>query len=164
MDNRWENAMLANKVDNIDKRVNKIEKRLVTVEKQLTEAVVLLNSMPEKTVQIAIGSAEGFLSNHLEKTKRAVLMLGFATASDVAKVTKRVRAVESNYLCQLERMGLITGERVGRKKWFAIATKPSSGANESCEELPSNQSSLKQNFREIEKISKEKSVRPENKP
>ncbi len=66
MNDRWEGAMLANKVD-------KIDKRLVTVEAQLTEAVIRLNTMPEKTMQIAIGSADGFLPDHLEKTKRAIM-------------------------------------------------------------------------------------------
>jgi predicted transcriptional regulator len=117
MNDRWEGAMLANKVD-------KIDKRLVTVEAKLTEAVIRLNTMPKKTVQIAISSADGFLPDHLEKTKRAIIMLGYATASEVAKVTKRVRAVESSYLCQLERMGILNVERVGRIKRFRIVTKP----------------------------------------
>lgn len=149
MNDRWEGAMLASKVD-------KIEKRLVAVETQLTEAIIRLETMPEKTVQIAIGSADGFLPDHLEKTKRAIIMLGYATASDVAKITKRARAVESNYLCQLERIGLLTVERVGRIKWFKIATKPLLSAYESFEQDPSNQSTLKQNFAKYEKWSKEK--------
>lgn len=109
---------------NACKQVDKIDKRLVTVEAKLTEAVIRLNTMPEKTVQIAIGSADGFLPDHLEKTKRAIIMLGYATASEVAKVTKRARAVESSYLCQLERMGILNVERVGRIKRFRIVTKP----------------------------------------
>jgi hypothetical protein len=149
MKDRWEYAMLASKVD-------KIDKRLITVEAQLTEATIRLNTLPEKTVQIVIGSADGFLPDHLEKTKRALIMLGHATASDVAKVTKRVRAVESSYLCQLERMGLITVERVGRVKWFKIVTKPLLSAGESFEQDPSNQSTLKQNFAKYKKRAKEK--------
>jgi hypothetical protein len=131
MDDRWERAMIASKVDKIDKRVDKIDKRvdkiderLVSVETQLAETVILINTLPLKTMQIAIGSADGFLPDHLEKTKRAIKMLGDATASDVAKVTKRARAIESGYLCQLERMGLLSSERVGKIKWFRIVTKP----------------------------------------
>jgi hypothetical protein len=156
MNERWEGAMLASKVD-------KIEKRLVAVEKQLTEVVIRLETMPEKTVQIAIGSADGFLPDHLEKTKRAIILLCYATASDVAKVTKRTRAVESSYLCQLERMSLITVERVGRIKWFRIATKTLLSAYESFEQDPSNQLTLKQNFCEIRNGQKKKLVRPEYK-
>ena len=113
MDEKWERAMLASKVDKIDKRVDKVEKKLTEMDTQI-------NTMPQKTMQIAIGSADGFLPDHLEKTKRAVKTLGYATASDVAKVTNRVRAVESSYLCQLERIGILTGERVGRIKWYKI--------------------------------------------
>jgi ArsR family transcriptional regulator, lead/cadmium/zinc/bismuth-responsive transcriptional repressor len=113
MDDKWERAMLVSKVDKIDKRVDKVEKKL-------TEMDIHLNTMPQKTMQIAVGSADGFLPDHLEKTKRAIKMLGYATASDVAKVTNRVRAVESSYLCQLERIGILTGERVGRLKWYRI--------------------------------------------
>jgi ArsR family transcriptional regulator, lead/cadmium/zinc/bismuth-responsive transcriptional repressor len=156
MNDRWDGAMLASKVD-------KIEKRLVAVETQLTEVVIRLETMPEKTVQIAIGQADGFLPDHLEKTKRTIIMLGYATASDVAKVTKRTRAVESNYLCQLERMSLIAVERVGRIKWFRIATKPLLSAYESFEQDPSYKSTLKQNFCEIRNAQKKKLVRLEYK-
>ncbi len=83
-------------------------------------------------------------------------MLGYANASEVAKVTKRARAVESNYLCQLERIGMITVERVGRIKWFRIVTNPLLSADESFKQNPSNQSTLKQNFPKYEKWSKEK--------
>lgn len=117
MDDKWERAMLASKVDKIDKRVDKMEKKL-------TEMDVILTTTPQKTMQIAIGSAEGFLPDHLEKTKRAIKILGYATASDVAKVTNRVRAVESSYLCQLERIGILTGERIGRSKWYRLVTEP----------------------------------------
>ena len=149
MDNRWERAMLANKVDKIDKQVDKIDKRLAPVETQLKETVIFLDTMPQKTVQIVIGSADGFLPDHLEKTKRAIKTLGYATASDVAEVTKRARAVESGYLCQLERIGLLTGERVGRIKWFRIAAKPILSASESLQQDPSNPSTVAQNFLEI---------------
>ena len=142
MDDRWERAMLASKVDKIEKRVDNMETKL-------TEMVIILDTMPEKTVQIAIGSADGFLPDHLEKTKRAIKMLDRATASDVAEVTKRSRAVESTYLCQLQRMGLLAVERVGRTKYFRIATKPISSVYESFEEDPSNQLTLQQNFSEI---------------
>ncbi len=141
--------MLANKVD-------KIDKRLVTVEAKLTEALILLNTMPEKIIQVAIGSTDGFLPDHLEKTKRAIIMLGYATASDVAKITKRARAVESNYMCQLERMGIITVERIGRIKWFKIVTKTLLNADESFKQNPSNKSTLKQNFAKYNNLSKEK--------
>jgi predicted transcriptional regulator len=76
-------------------------------------------------------------------------MLGNASASEVAKITKRARAVESSYLCQLERIGIINCEHVGRIKRFSILKKPLLRAYESFKQNSSNQLSLKQNFCEI---------------
>jgi ArsR family transcriptional regulator, lead/cadmium/zinc/bismuth-responsive transcriptional repressor len=142
MNDRWEGAMLANKVD-------KIDKRLIALEEQFSEAIIRLNTMPEKTMQIAIGSADGFLPDHLEKTKRAITMLGNASAMEVAKVTKRARAVESSYLCQLERMGIINVERIGRIKRFRSIKSPSLIICKSLEQDPSNIITSKQIFCKI---------------
>jgi hypothetical protein len=142
MNDRWEGAMLANKVD-------KIDKRLIALEEKFSEAVIRLNTMPVKTMQIAIGSADGFLPDHLEKTKRAIIMLGYASAMEVGKVTKRARSVESSYLCQLERMGIINGERVGKIKRFRYVKSLSLSVCKSLEQDPSNKSISKQNFCEI---------------
>ena len=142
MNDRWEGAMLANKVD-------KIDKRLIALEEQFSEAVIRLNTMPAKTMQIAIGSADGFLPDHLEKTKRAIILLGYASAMEVAKVTKRARSVESSYLCQLERMGIINVDRVGRIKQFRSIKSPPLSVRKSLEKDPSNDSTSKQNFCEI---------------
>jgi hypothetical protein len=60
------------------------------------------------------------LPDHLRKTAIAVSRSGKATANDVAKETKRARAVESNYLNQLVMMGHLKRERKGRKVLFFI--------------------------------------------
>lgn len=60
------------------------------------------------------------LPDHLRKTAVAVSKSGEATANDVAKETKRARAVESNYLNQLVMMGHLKRERKGRKVLFFI--------------------------------------------
>mgnify|MGYP001077527535 CR=1 FL=1 len=60
------------------------------------------------------------LPDHLRKTAVAVSKVGKATASDVAKETRRARAVESNYLNQLVVMGHMKRERKGRKVLFFI--------------------------------------------
>ena len=105
------------------------------MEIELMEMEIRLGTAPLKTVQIAIGSADGFLPDHLEKTKRAIKMLGEATAGGVAKVTKRARAVESGYLCQLERIGILNSERVGRNKLFRIVTEHLQIVTESPEQV-----------------------------
>jgi len=60
------------------------------------------------------------LPDHLRKSALAVSKSGKATANDVAKETKRARAVESNYLNQLVMMGHLKRERKGRKVLFFI--------------------------------------------
>ena len=60
------------------------------------------------------------LPDHLRKTAIITSKLGKATAHDVAKQTKRARAVESNYLNQLVMMGHVKRERKGRKVLFFI--------------------------------------------
>jgi len=42
------------------------------------------------------------------------------TSADVAAVTHRVRAVESGYLCRLERIGIVDKMRKGRKVVFTL--------------------------------------------
>ena len=60
------------------------------------------------------------LPDHLRKAAIALYKIGRGTAEDVAKETKRARAVESGYLNQLVAMGHVKKERVGRKVYFYI--------------------------------------------
>lgn len=65
------------------------------------------------------------LPDHLRETSTALFELECATAEDVAKKTHKERAVESNYLNQLVRMGHVTKHRKGRKVYFCINEKSS---------------------------------------
>jgi flagellar biosynthesis chaperone FliJ len=58
------------------------------------------------------------IPDHLRKTLVAVYRLGFVIAEDVAQETGRARALESNYLNQLARMGYLKRERKKRKVYF----------------------------------------------
>jgi len=60
------------------------------------------------------------LPDHLRKTAVTLCKLGEATAEEVAKQTKRARAVESGYLNQLVVMGYMKKERKGRKAYFYV--------------------------------------------
>jgi len=60
------------------------------------------------------------MPDHLRKTAMTICRLGRATADDVAKQTRRARAVESAYLNQLVVMGYLKKERRGRKAYFYI--------------------------------------------
>jgi len=60
------------------------------------------------------------LPNALRKTAMALYKLEEATAEDLAKETKRLRAVESSASNQLVRMGFLNKRREGRKVYFYI--------------------------------------------
>lgn len=73
------------------------------------------------TAPLDIDSAELLaLPDHLRKTALALYQLERGTAGEVAKITKRARAVESGYLNQLTLGGRVKKERVGRKVYFSI--------------------------------------------
>jgi len=59
------------------------------------------------------------LPSHLQKTMKAILELGEATAEGIAEKTGRVRATESDYLNQLERTGLVKRRWQGRTVRFS---------------------------------------------
>lgn len=48
------------------------------------------------------------LPDHLRKTALALALQGWATATDIANITHRARAVECSYLNQLVMQGLAT--------------------------------------------------------
>lgn len=102
--------LLKTKVDAIFEAQKKLSTKLmgteIKEEKPVAESldVMMLLSLPD----------------HLRKTAIAVSKSGKATAYDVAKETKRARAVESNYLNQLVIMGHLKRERKGRKVLFFI--------------------------------------------
>ena len=63
------------------------------------------------------------LPDHLRTTATTLFEIGPATAEEVAKITFKERAVESNYLNQLVRMEHVEKYREGRKVYFRINEK-----------------------------------------
>jgi hypothetical protein len=63
------------------------------------------------------------LPDHLRTTATTLVELQSATANDVAKMTHKERAVESNYLNQLSRMGHVNKYRKGRKVYFSVSER-----------------------------------------
>jgi hypothetical protein len=59
-------------------------------------------------------------NNILRTTATALVELGYATASDVARIMHKKRAVESDYLNQLVLLGHVNKCREGRKVYFSI--------------------------------------------
>ncbi len=60
------------------------------------------------------------LPDHLRTTATTLFEIGPATAEDIAEITRKERAVESNYLNQLVRMEHVEKYREGRKVYFHI--------------------------------------------
>jgi DNA-binding transcriptional ArsR family regulator len=60
------------------------------------------------------------LPDHLRTTATTLFEIGPATAEEISVVTKKERAVESNYLNQLVRMNHVEKYRNGRKVYFRI--------------------------------------------
>lgn len=69
---------------------------------------------------MSISDVETLLAmpDHLRRTLETVLTFGAVTAGDAAQRTGRARAVESSYLNQLSRMGLLEKARKGRNAYF----------------------------------------------
>ena len=63
------------------------------------------------------------LPDHLRTTATTLFEIGPATAEDIAELTRKERAVESNYLNQLVRMEHVEKYRAGRKVYFQINNK-----------------------------------------
>jgi len=60
------------------------------------------------------------LPDHLRQSYHAIEDLKEATATQVASITKRARAVESSYLNQLVMLGFLKKRKEGRKTIFSI--------------------------------------------
>ena len=58
------------------------------------------------------------LSPPLWRTLKAVLELKKATADDLSKVTGRPRTIESRYLAELNRLGIVARKRISRKVYY----------------------------------------------
>jgi hypothetical protein len=63
------------------------------------------------------------LPDHLRKTALVLAQQGRATATDIANITHKARAVESAYLNQLAVQGLAKKERNGREVYFQPEVK-----------------------------------------
>lgn len=61
------------------------------------------------------------LTQPLWKTLSAVIQLKEATAEDVSRITGRPRTVESKYLSELNRIGLVARKRVSRRVYYVEA-------------------------------------------
>ena len=108
---------------------------VVEVLRQVSSKIDRMNETLEKILRLLTekGDAElkpldamtlVSLPDHLRQTVMVMLRVGEATAGEVAEKTGRARAVESGYLNQLVRMGLLGKGRRGRMVYFSAAQNP----------------------------------------
>lgn len=101
-------------------RIKEIERRLENVERALGLRDADRGRRP---LQVDFGELLE-LPDSLRRTILALRGLREATTEEVAERTGRTRSVETIYLNQLVRMGLLARERRGRKIYFKPKTKP----------------------------------------
>ncbi len=109
--------------EDITKRLERIEKRLMAIEKLLKTSLPGERPVMEVPRRDTLTTGvEGLLElpDSLRKSMMAIQELGEATAEETAKKTRRTRSVESIYLNQLVRMGLLQRERRGKKVYFSL--------------------------------------------
>ncbi|MEM1566557.1 MAG: transcriptional regulator [Candidatus Bathyarchaeia archaeon] len=111
-------------------------KKPIQILEKIKENLEKLNEKMEVMIELQKHGRKGFeplspeapldvmtllsMPDHLRKTAMTVCRLGRATADEVAKQTRRARAVESAYLNQLVIMGYLKKERKGRKAYFYV--------------------------------------------
>ncbi len=73
---------------------------------------------------LEISESELFsLPDHLRKTYLIVMSKGICSATEVSNLSGRCRAMESNYLNQLARMGWLTKRRDSKTLRFCLISK-----------------------------------------
>jgi DNA-binding transcriptional ArsR family regulator len=103
----------------LEETLRRIERKLEKIEAELTE-------LKAQTAKGMVANDRQLISlpDHLRKTALGLRRVGEGSAVDVSRCTNRARAVESNYLNQLERQGLVRSRRVGRRKIFSLQEDP----------------------------------------
>jgi hypothetical protein len=101
--------------DRIFEEMKQIRYRLDDIE----AAISVWNPKP-----LEISESELFLlPDHLRKTYLTVMSKGKTSATEASNLTGRCRAMESNYLNQLARMGWVTKHRDSKTVRFGLISK-----------------------------------------
>ena len=116
--------------------VRRLEHRVENLEREIAELKSATRPSRDQSLRYKLGVADLLgLPDHLRKTMIAVAETNQATADQLAEKTGRVRNLESSYLNQLERMGLIEKFRKGRKIYFRARYVRGPGVRRILEEL-----------------------------
>ena len=102
-------------LDNIYHKLKQIDDKLDQLMQEKTTSNIDLKMLDSLDVMTLLS-----LPDHLRTSASTIFELNEATADEVSELTKKERAVESNYLNQLVRMGHVEKFRKGRKVSFRI--------------------------------------------
>ena len=102
--------------------VDRILHELMQIRYRLDDIEAALSGWNPRPLEIS--ESELFsLPDHLRKTYLTVLSRGECNATEVSNLTGRCRAMESNYLNQLTRMGWLTKRRDAKTLRFSLVSK-----------------------------------------
>jgi CRISPR/Cas system-associated protein endoribonuclease Cas2 len=106
---------LEEKLTKILKAIQVLNERidLVLPRKDRVRLLPVVQELSEVELKLLLG-----LDSHLQKTALTVIQYGTVNAEQAAKLNHKARAVESNYLNQLEDRGFLSSLRKGRVKFF----------------------------------------------
>jgi len=109
------NVVRRSALDGILNEMRQIRYRLDDIEAALSG----WNPQPLKISESELFS----LSDHLRKTYLTVMSKGQCSATEVSNLSGRSRAMESNYLNQLARMGWLTKRKDSKTTRFCLISK-----------------------------------------
>jgi hypothetical protein len=115
----WEKMVRRSVLDSIFKEMMSIRYRLDDIENNFSSWAPQPIDVPE--------SALFTLPDHLRRTYVVVASKGECSAVNVSNLTGRCRAIESNYLNQLSRMGWLNKRRISKAVHFRAASKKNVG-------------------------------------
>jgi hypothetical protein len=101
---------------------DRILQELIQIRYRLDDIESLISGWNPRPLQIT--ESELFsLPDHLRKTYLIVMSKGACSATEVSNLSRRCRAMESNYLNQLARMGWLTKRRDSKTLRFCLISK-----------------------------------------
>jgi len=115
--NKKSSTILEKIEESLEKLNDKIEIMIEIQKNGASNNIKASLSLPDASLDVMTLLS---MPDHLRKTAMTICRCSRATAEEVAKQTKRARAVESAYLNQLVTMGYLKKERNGRKAYFFI--------------------------------------------
>jgi len=106
-------------LDALQMRIGLLEAKINAIPEIFSKAMI--QHMKTLSFKVSDSKPLGHLNVAEEKTLEVLrTMQDPLTAGEVAAITSRARAVESMYLNGLQRRGIVTRERKGRKVFFVL--------------------------------------------